>query len=229
MELLAPRIIYPISDSLLVVAKKFRMTIVKNQNSELVLTRVQNNYKNLNQATQKDHFPLSFIDQVLERLASKSHYCFLDDFSSYIQIHIALVDQHKTTFQRCMLLESCMKVFMDDFMVYKPSFDACLESLSRVLDRYIETNFVLNFEKCHFMVTEGKVLGYLVSNKGIEVDKAKIDIISSLSHPASARGSLLPWTCMFLQEVHPKFQHNSLAIFQAFTIGCGLCLRSAMH
>ncbi|RDX84253.1 Retrovirus-related Pol polyprotein from transposon 17.6, partial [Mucuna pruriens] len=76
---------------------------------------------------------------------------------------------------------------MDDFMVYDPSFDACLESLSIVLDRCIQTNLVLNFEKCHFMVVEGITLGHLVFNKGIKVDKAKIDIISSLSHPASVR------------------------------------------
>ncbi|RDX86908.1 Retrovirus-related Pol polyprotein, partial [Mucuna pruriens] len=81
--------------------------------------------------------------------------------------------------------ESFMEVFMDDFKMYDHSFDACLESLSRVLDRCIETNLVLNFEKCHFMVIEGIVLGHLVSNIGIEVDKAKIDIIASLSHPAS--------------------------------------------
>ncbi|RDX79236.1 Retrovirus-related Pol polyprotein from transposon opus, partial [Mucuna pruriens] len=80
-----------------------------------------------------------------------------------------------------------MEVFMDDFIVYGLSFDACLESLSRVLDRPIETKLVLNFEKCHFMVTKGIVLGHLVSNRGIKVDKAKIGIMSSLSHPASMR------------------------------------------
>ncbi|RDY07759.1 Retrovirus-related Pol polyprotein from transposon 17.6, partial [Mucuna pruriens] len=81
----------------------------------------------------------------------------------------------------------CMEVFMDEFTVYADSFDACLENLSMVLKRCIETNLVLNFEKCHFMVTEGIVLGYLVSNKGIEVDKSKIDIITSRPNPASVR------------------------------------------
>ncbi|RDX91145.1 Retrovirus-related Pol polyprotein from transposon opus, partial [Mucuna pruriens] len=79
----------------------------------------------------------------------------------------------------------CMEVFMDDIIVYADSFDACLENLSKVLTRCIDTNLVLNFEKCHFMVIEGIVLGLLVSNKGIEVDKSKIDIITSLSNPAS--------------------------------------------
>ncbi|RDX65068.1 Retrovirus-related Pol polyprotein from transposon opus, partial [Mucuna pruriens] len=81
----------------------------------------------------------------------------------------------------------CMEVFMDDFTVYADSFEACLSNLSRVLKRCIDTNLVLNFEKCHFMVTEGIVLGHLVSNRGIEVDKAKIDVITSLPNPASVR------------------------------------------
>ncbi|RDY06200.1 hypothetical protein CR513_09843, partial [Mucuna pruriens] len=63
------------------------------------------------------------------------------------------------------LNQGCMKVFMDDFMVYAESFDACLENLSRVLTRCIDTNLVLNFEKCHFMVTEGIVLGHLIQQR----------------------------------------------------------------
>ncbi|RDX72685.1 hypothetical protein CR513_47787, partial [Mucuna pruriens] len=87
-----------------VVPKKSRMTVMKNQQEELVPTRIQNSwrvcidYRRLNQATRKDHFPLPFIDQMLEKLAGKSHYCFLDGFSAYMQIHIAPEDQHKTTF-----------------------------------------------------------------------------------------------------------------------------------
>ncbi|RDX60335.1 Retrovirus-related Pol polyprotein, partial [Mucuna pruriens] len=198
------------------------MTVMKNQHDELVSMRIQNswrvciNYKRLNEATRKDHFPLPFIDQMLEKIVGKSQYCFLDGFSGYMQIHIAPEDQHKTTFtcpfgtfaytrmpfglcnapstfQRCMmsifsdLLQDCMEVFMDDFTVYADSFEACLNNLSRVLKRCTDTNLVLNFEKCHFMVTEGIVLGHLVSNRGIEVDKAKIDIITSLPNPASVR------------------------------------------
>ncbi|RDY05558.1 hypothetical protein CR513_10592, partial [Mucuna pruriens] len=91
-KLFPARIIYPISDSqwvslVQIVPKKSWMTFTKNQHDE-----------RLNQATRKDHFPLSFIDQVLEKLAGKSHYYFLDGFSGYMQIHIALEDQHKTTF-----------------------------------------------------------------------------------------------------------------------------------
>lgn len=66
---------------------------------------------------------------------------------------------------------------MDDFTVYGNSFDDYLHNLTLVLKRYIETNLVLNFENCHFIVGRGIVLGHVVSSKGIEVDKAKIDII----------------------------------------------------
>ncbi|RDX74154.1 Retrovirus-related Pol polyprotein, partial [Mucuna pruriens] len=153
---------------------------------------------------------------MLEKIVGKSHYCFLYGFSGYMQIHIAPEDQHKTTFtcpfgtfaytrmpfglcnapstfQRCMmsifsdLLQDCIEVFMDDFTVYAESFDACLNNLSKVLKRCTDTNLVLNFEKCHFMVTEGIVLGHLVSNRGIEVDKAKIDVITSLPNPTSVQ------------------------------------------
>ncbi|RDY13948.1 Retrovirus-related Pol polyprotein, partial [Mucuna pruriens] len=225
MKLVVAQIIYPILDSqwvspVQVVPKKSGMTAMKNQHDELVPARIQNSwrvyidYQKLNQATSKDHFPLPFIDQVLERLAKKFHYCFLDGFFGFMQIHIASVDQHKTnftcpfstftytkmlfglcnapsTFQICMinifsdLWEDCMEVFMDDFTVYAESYEACLENLSYVSTRCIETNLMLNFEKFHFIVIDGILLGHLVSNRGIEVDKAKVDIITSLSNPAS--------------------------------------------
>ena len=76
-----------------------------------------------------------------------------------------------------------MEVFMDDFTVYGSSFDACLDNLTKVLNRCIETHLVLNFEKCHFMVKQGVVLGHVISSMGIAVDKSKIDVITSLPYP----------------------------------------------
>ena len=81
-----------------------------------------------------------------------------------------------------------MEVFMDDFSVYGSSFDACLDNLSKVLQRCKETNLVLNWEKCHFMVTKGVVLGHIVSENRIEVDKAKIEVIEKLPPPTSIKG-----------------------------------------
>ncbi|XP_035844067.1 uncharacterized protein LOC118490504 [Helianthus annuus] len=80
-----------------------------------------------------------------------------------------------------------MEVFMDDFSVYGTTFDQCLSNLDRMLKRCIETNLMLNWEKCHFMVTEGIVLGHKVSREGIEVDRAKIDTISRLPPPTSVK------------------------------------------
>ncbi|RDX90596.1 Retrovirus-related Pol polyprotein from transposon opus, partial [Mucuna pruriens] len=99
------------------------------------------------------------------------------------------------------LLEYCMEVFMDDFTVYVESFEACLENLSRVLTRCIETNLMLNFEKCHFMVTKGIGLGHLVSSRGIKVDKAKVDIITSLSNLPLRGSSHISWICKISQDV----------------------------
>ena len=77
---------------------------------------------------------------------------------------------------------------MDDFSVYGSSFDDCLSNLDRVLQRCKDTNLVLNWEKCHFMVNEGIVLGHKISERGIEVDKAKVDAIEKMPCPTDIRG-----------------------------------------
>ena len=98
-----------------------------------------------------------------------------------------------TTFQRCMMsiffdmAEDFIEIFMDDFSVFGSSFDICLINLSKVLQRCEETNLVLNWEKCHFMVREGIVLGHKISPNGIEIDKAKVEIIEKLPSPNSIR------------------------------------------
>nr|KYP49703.1 Retrovirus-related Pol polyprotein from transposon opus [Cajanus cajan] len=84
-------------------------------------------------------------------------------------------------------LENCIEVFMDDFTIYGSSFDTCLDNLDKVLNRCIETNLVLNFEKCHFMVEQGIVLGHIISSQGIEVDPTKISVISQLPYPSCVR------------------------------------------
>ncbi|CAN6579348.1 unnamed protein product [Malus baccata var. baccata] len=227
IKLLDCGVIYPISDSRWVspvqcVPKKSGVTVVKNAENELVPTRIQTgwrvciDYRKLNATTRKDHFPLPFIDQMLERLAGHSFYCFLDGYSGYNQIVIAPDDQEKTTFtcpfgtfayrrmpfglcnapatfQRCMVsifsdfVEKIIEVFMDDFSVFGDSFDGCLENLTLILKRCVETNLVLNWEKCHFMVRQGIVLGHIVSERGIEVDKSKIDLVRYLPSPTSVR------------------------------------------
>jgi len=102
-------IIFPISDSswvspVQVVPKKGGMTVITNENNELIPTRTVTgwrmciDYRRLNDATRKDHFPLPFIDQMLERLAGHAYYCFLDGYSGYNQIVVDPKDQEKTAF-----------------------------------------------------------------------------------------------------------------------------------
>ncbi|KAL4342153.1 hypothetical protein GQ457_08G025220 [Hibiscus cannabinus] len=221
-------VIYPISASSWVshvqcVPKKGGITVVINDENELLPTRMVTgwhicmDYRKLNKATKKDHFPLPFIDQMLDRLAGKEFYCFLDGYSGYNQIAIAPDDQEKTTFtcpygtyafrrmqfglcnapttfQRCMLaifsdmVEEFLEVFMDDFSVSGETFDSCLGNLAKVLKRCEEADLVLNWEKCHFMVNEGTVLGHKNSSKGIEVDKAKVEVIEKLPPPTNVKG-----------------------------------------
>nr|GFB17003.1 DNA-directed DNA polymerase [Tanacetum cinerariifolium] len=205
------------------VPKKEGFTVVENEDNELILTRLVTrwrvclDYRKLNKATWKDHFPLLFIDQMLERLAGNQYYCFLDGFSGYFQIPIDPKDQEKTTFtcpcrtfayrrmpfglcnapgtfQRCMMaifhdmIEKSMEVFMDDFSIFGNSFQSCLSHLDQMLKRCEDTNLCLNWEKSHFMVKEGIVLGHKISKQGIEVDKAKVDIINKLPHPTTIKG-----------------------------------------
>ena len=80
-----------------------------------------------------------------------------------------------------------MEVFMDDFLVYGATFDHCLENLDKVLQRCQEKDLILNWEKCHFMVHEGIILGHLVSKRVIEVDKAKIEVIERLPPPTNVK------------------------------------------
>ncbi|GJT59943.1 reverse transcriptase domain-containing protein [Tanacetum coccineum] len=196
IKLLDAGLIYPISDSPWVspvhcVPKKGGITVVKNEENELIPTRLVTgwrvciDYRKYSMCKyRKDHFPLPFMDQMLERLAGNEYYCFLDGFSGYFQIPIDPLDQEKTTlpalrgdlclylmpfglcnapgtFQRCMvaifhdMIEKTMEVFMDDFSVFGDSFSSCLSYLDKMLQRCEDTNLVLNWEKCHFMVKEG--------------------------------------------------------------------------
>ncbi|GJU91392.1 reverse transcriptase domain-containing protein [Tanacetum coccineum] len=228
LKLLDAGMIYPISDSPWVspvhcVPKKGGITVVANEENELILTRLVTgwrvciDYRKLNEATRKDHFPLPFMDQMLERLAGNEFYCFLDGFSGYFQIPIDPQDKEKTTFtclygtfayrrmpfglcnapgtfQRCMMaifhdmIEKIMEVFMDDFSVFGDNFDSCLSNLEKMLKRCEDTNLVLNWEKCHFMCREGIMLGHKILKSGIEVDRAKVDVIAKLPHPTTVKG-----------------------------------------
>nr|GEU44669.1 reverse transcriptase domain-containing protein [Tanacetum cinerariifolium] len=141
----------------------------------------------------------------------------LSDIKGYFQIPIDTKDQEKTTFtypygtfsyrrmpfglcnapgtfQRCMMaifydmIKKTMEVFMDDFPVYGNSFGTCLSHLEKMLKWCEDTNLCLNWEKSHFMVKEGIVLDHKISKNGIEVNKAKFDVIARLPHPTTFKG-----------------------------------------
>nr|GEV67589.1 reverse transcriptase domain-containing protein [Tanacetum cinerariifolium] len=168
LKLLDVGLIYPISNSPWVspvhcIPKKDGFTVVENEENKLIPTRLVTgwrlciDYHKLNEATCKDHFPLPFMDQMLERLAGNEYYCFLD-------------------------------VFMDDFLVFGNSSRTCLSHLEKMLKQCEDTNLCLNWEKSHFMVKEGIILGHKISKNRIEVDKAKVDVIAKLPRPTTVKG-----------------------------------------
>ncbi|KAA3473721.1 retroelement pol polyprotein-like [Gossypium australe] len=200
-------IIYPILDSswmspVQCVPKKGGITVVENKINELIPTRTVTgwriciDYWKLNKATRKDHFPLPFLDQMLDRLAGRDYYYFLDGYSGYNHITVAPKDQHKmtftcpygtftfrrmpfglcnapATFQRCMMsivtdmVEKYLEVFMDDFSVFGDTYEDCLDNLAKVLRI---------------------VLGHRIARHGTGVDKAKVDVIEKLPPPTSVKG-----------------------------------------
>nr|GEV47408.1 reverse transcriptase domain-containing protein [Tanacetum cinerariifolium] len=204
LKLLDAGLIYPIFDSPWVslvhcVPKKGGFTVVENEENELIPThlvtgwRVCIDYRKLNEATRKDHFPLPFMDQMLERLAGNEYYCFLDGFSGYFQIPIDPKDQEKTTFtcpygtfdyrrmpfrlcnapgmfQRCMMvifhdmIEKTMEVFMDDFSVFGNSFQTCLSHLEKMLKRPIHyASKTMTEAESNYTMTEKEMLAVVYS------------------------------------------------------------------
>nr|GEZ83977.1 DNA-directed DNA polymerase [Tanacetum cinerariifolium] len=169
------------------VPKKGGFTVVENEENKLIPTRLVTgwrvciDYHKLNEATRKDHFPLPFMDQMLERLARNEYYCFLDGFSGYFQIPLTLVikkRQHSPAHMALFPTVACLS----DCAMLRALFN------DRMLQWCEDTNQSLNCEKSHFMVKEGIVLGHKISKNRIEVDKAKIDVIAKLPHPTTVKG-----------------------------------------
>ena len=91
------------------------------------------------------------------------------------------------------MVEHFLEIFMDDFSIYGDSFEQCLHHLELVLQRCKEKNLTLNWEKCHFVVRQGIVLGHEISRRGIKVDKAKVEVIVKLPLPKSIKDSRASW------------------------------------
>lgn len=179
-KLLDVKFIYVILDSKWVSL----LVVIPKKNGKW---RICVDYRELNKATQNDHFSVPFIDKVLDTFVGKQFFSFLDDFSGYNQIQIALEDQDKTTFtcpqstfaykvlpfgfcnaptmfQRAILsifsdlINGGLEVYMDEFTPYGDDFDQALQMLEKFLERCIATRLCLINVKCHMMMTEGMIL-----------------------------------------------------------------------
>nr|GEZ90173.1 DNA-directed DNA polymerase [Tanacetum cinerariifolium] len=181
LKLLDARLIYPISDSPWVspvhcVPKKGGFTIIENEENELISTRLVMSW-------------CVCIDYHQEKTTFT---CLYGTFA-YRRMPFGLCNA-PGTFQRCMMaifhdmIEKTIEVFMDDFSVFRNSFQTCLSHLEKMLKRYEDTNLCLNWEKSHFMVKEGIVLDRKIAQNGIEVDKAKVDVITKLLHLITVKG-----------------------------------------
>src|SRR5687767_8507802 len=166
------------------------------------------------QGNKEGLFPFAF--HFIKRLAKHSHFCYLDGYSSFFKISIHPDDQHKTlftflygtfayrrmpfglcnaraSFQLYMMaifldfIENIMEVFMGAFSVHGTSFDNYLKNLNKVLKQCVEVDQVLNRKAWHFMVKQGIVLGHVISERGIEVDKDKIEPVEKLPPPTDIK------------------------------------------
>ncbi|GJT80398.1 reverse transcriptase domain-containing protein [Tanacetum coccineum] len=191
MKLLDSGLMYPISDSswvspIHVVPKKGVMTVVLNDNNELIPSRTVTRWR---VCIDYRFFQILIAPEDQEKTTFTCPYGTF----AYQRMPFELC-KASATFQRCMtaifhdMVEDFMEVFMDDFSVFGTSFDCCLANIDRMLSRCEETNLVLNWEKCHFKVKEGIVLGHNISGAGIEVDGAKIDVIAKLPYPTNVKG-----------------------------------------
>ncbi|GJZ55460.1 reverse transcriptase domain-containing protein [Tanacetum coccineum] len=181
-KLLDAGLIYPISDSPWVspvhcVPKKGGITVITNDENELIPTRLVTGWR----------VPIDPKDQ-----EKTTFTCPYGTFA-YRRMPFGLCNA-PGTFQRCMMaifhdmIEKTMEVFMDDFSVFGDSFSTCLSHLEKMLKRCEDTNLSLNWEKSHFMVKEGIVLGHKISKSGLEVDRAKVEVIAKLPHPTTVKG-----------------------------------------
>ncbi|GJR60388.1 hypothetical protein Tco_1502550 [Tanacetum coccineum] len=165
----------------------------------MIIAGVDNRPPMLEKSLKKKYKELSFAEKLQANCDLKATNIVLQGLPSDVY---AIVNHHKvakeirdrSTFQRWMMaifhdmIEETMEVFMDDFLFFGDSFSSCLSHLDKILKRCEDTNLVLNWEKYHFMVKEGIVLGHKISKFGIEVYRAKVDAIAKLPHPTSVKG-----------------------------------------
>ena len=178
--------------------------------------RIYTNFRDLNKACPKDDFPLPNIDMIVDLTAGHEILSLMDGFSGYNQIKIAEEDQHKiafttpwgtfcynmmpfglknagATYQRAMiaifndLIHSILEDYVDDILVKSQTFMDHLADLEKVFDRLAKYHLMLNPKKCVFRVTSGKLLGFIVSKRGIEINPKKVKAILDMPPPQTLR------------------------------------------
>ena len=189
------------------------MVLVKKKNGKI---RVCIDYRALNKRIQKDHFPLPFINIILDEVAGHELYTFMDGYSGYNQISIAPEDHHKTAFitpwgtfiyvvmpfglcnapsafQRAMsfafsdLLHKSMTVFIDDFSTHSSATEH-LHWVRECLIRCRRTGIAVNPDKLYLAIKKGILLGHIVSREGTEPDPTKVEAITELKPPTDVKG-----------------------------------------
>ncbi|RVW81147.1 Retrovirus-related Pol polyprotein from transposon 17.6 [Vitis vinifera] len=227
-EATSSRYYLPISDSpwvspTQVVPKKSGITVVQNEKGEEITTRLTSGWRcvliiEIECVTRKDHFPLPFIDQVLERVSGHPFYCFLDGYSGYFQIEIDVEDQEKTTFtcpfgtyayrrmpfglcnapatfQRCMLsifsdmVERIMEVFMDDITIYGGTFEECLVNLEAVLKDALKRTWCSTGRNAILWYIKELSLAISSPRKALKLIKQRWNLLSNC-HPQQLMLSL---------------------------------------
>ncbi|RDX64237.1 hypothetical protein CR513_57226, partial [Mucuna pruriens] len=169
-------------------------------------------YRDLNRASPKDNFPLPHIDILVDNTTQHAFYSFMDGFSGYNQIHMALEDREKTTFittwgtfyyklmsfglknveaiyQRAMvalfhdMMHKEIEVYMDDMIAKSKSLNQHVEDLRKLFERLQKCKLRFYPAKCTFGVKSRKLLSFVVNERGIEVDSDKVKVIREMPAP----------------------------------------------
>ncbi|RVW81296.1 Retrovirus-related Pol polyprotein from transposon 17.6 [Vitis vinifera] len=191
LKLLQAGIIYPISDSPWVsptqVVKKSGITVIQNEKGEEITTRLTSgwrvciDYRKLNAVTRKIIFHCHLLIKCWRESLDIHSYCFLDGYSGYFQIEIDLADQEKTTFTcpfGTLLIEECLLVYAMHLLHFKDVLSIFSDMVERIMEVFMDD----------ITVYGGIVLGHIISEKGIEVDKAKVELIAKLPSPTTVKG-----------------------------------------
>ena len=208
-KLLDAKIIIPLRYSKWIA----NLVIVRKKNGDI---RLCVDFRNLNKVSDKDNYPIPTMEKILQQVSGSEMFSLLDGFSGYNQVLVSKADQLKTTFrtpwgtyayrkipfglinaratfQRAMditfrgLIGKFVIIYLDDVTIFSKNRTDHLTHLRRVFERCRKYGISLNPKKSIFSVTEGKLLGFVVSKQGINIDPERTRAISQISMPHSKK------------------------------------------